>query len=212
MLDGERLARHFIRKKSVGVEGFFERDGTLEVRHGGERNIRAVEKNFAGGGLQAGTFEHVGEPDAAPARISYCPVAPLQAGHRRLIEGAAITGALKNADELGGGQLFQVVQGERERRGDRAADIQAPFVDVHPRNVDMGADEKMFSRGEVVREAGKRHLEILGADGADQHVALGTIVGAKQGSRGEEEEVAARDAHPAIVNVLRGRRTYLRFE
>ena len=45
MFRRERLAIHFIGEKGVGVEGLFERNGTLEVRHGADGDIGAVEND-----------------------------------------------------------------------------------------------------------------------------------------------------------------------
>ena len=193
-------------RRVLGSRALLKGTRTLEVGHGAEGNIGAIEQDFAGRGFQAGALEHVGEADPAPARIAHGPVAPLQAGHRRLVESAAVPGALENADELGGGQLFQIVHGERERRRDRASDAQTPFVDIHGGNVDVRAHEKMLDGSEVVGEAGERHLQILGADGAGEHVALGTIFSSQKRARrggGEAEEVAARNAHAAIVRPTR---------
>jgi hypothetical protein len=205
MLDRKGFSVHFVREKSIGIEGFRQRDGTLEIRHGAEGNICTVEQNFAGGGFHAGVFEHVGQTNAAPARVAHGSVAPLHARHGRLIESPAVPGALEYADELGGGQFFQIVHGQDKRCGDRSADIQAPVIDVYGRHVDVRTDKKMLSGSKVVYKAGKRHLQILGADGANQHVTLGAIVGAQQRAGGKEQKIAAFDAHEVIVNSCRHR-------
>jgi len=208
MLHGKRLAVHFVREKGVRVEGFFDREGTLEVGHGAKGNVGAVKQNFASRGFQAGALEHIGESHPAPARVADGTLAPLHTRHRRLEEGAAVAGALEHADELGGGQFLEVVHGEGERHGDGAADLETPLAEIHGRDVNVGADEKMFDGSEIIREAGKRHLEILGADGADQHVALGAIVGFEESSGGEEEEVAAGDAHVKYCYSFSGPNTW----
>src|SRR5205085_5797904 len=80
-----------------------------------------------------------------------------------------------------------------------AADAEAPLPGIDRRNIHVRADKEMFDRREVVRKAGERHFEILGANGAGNHVALGTILASKNGSACQENEIAAAHVYFEVV-------------
>src|SRR5436190_15076704 len=100
MFHRERFAIHLISEDRVRIERFCERKRTLEVRHGSEWDICPVEKNLACGCFQARALEHIGQTNAAPARVPHGSVAPLQSRDRRLIESPAVPGAFENAYKL----------------------------------------------------------------------------------------------------------------
>jgi hypothetical protein len=192
---GERLAVELIGEEGVGIERLFQRNGALKIGHGSERHVGAIEKNFLRRVFEAGAAENIAQAGAAPAHVPHSAISPLHAGNRWLIKRAAVSGALNDAHQRDGRKLLHIVEGESERSGHFSGDGETPLAGVYGGHVDMRADEQVFRGGEVIGEAGERHFEIFGTDGARQHVPLGPVIGPKQSTGGHPEQAAAGNLH-----------------
>ena len=168
----------------------------LEVGHRSEGRVGAVEEHFSWRRLQPRPLQDIRQPDAAPPPVADGAMPPLQTRHRRLIEAASVSRALEHADQLHRRHPSKVVHRQRQRVRDLAIDRQPPLADVDARRVDMGTDEEVIDRRDVVREALDRHLEIQRTSRPHDHVALATGgPGLKQGGSGEEKEMPAGEVH-----------------
>src|SRR5207247_2436666 len=76
-----------------------------------------------------------------------------------------------------------------------ALDLQPPFRHVDRRHIHVGADKEMLDRRDVVREARRWHLQILGTSRPHQHVPLREVVGPKEGASKKKEETSAGNVH-----------------
>ena len=222
-----RLAVHRVGDDRPGIGGLGQRHLADERRLRAHRPVGARGPDVSHAGTCAHPLQQVGEPHAGPRAGAHRPLAPLDAGHRRVEEGAAVAGAFERDGHRGRRHLAQLGQRQRRRRGRFAVDGQPPRRLVERRrHRHVAADVERVERREEAVEQRRRRLEVgrphrardqprvlagqpLGAGGKGPRGRGGR---ADAELRGEGEQPAAREreigearGHPGIMNPSRQR-------
>src|SRR5438876_3395461 len=123
--DRQIRAVHAIGQHHFAIARMLDIERLDEIRRlVADRSVHAVESDLLRTLLHAGLVEHGLERHAAPARIAHRAVAQLTAGDARIEKSAAVAGALVDGDQLNGGQLSYVLQGQPERTIDLPLDLE----------------------------------------------------------------------------------------
>jgi hypothetical protein len=164
MLDGQALPVHFVGEQCIGVQRFLHWDGSLEIRHLADRNVRAVEENLLSGIFQAGLFQNIAKANARPSSVADAAKGPLGSRHARLIETAAVAGALHNSHHFDAPHFLQIIHGQREGLVNYSIQLQTPLSQMRGlRRVGMSTDKELVDGRNPLIEPVERHFEIFGA-------------------------------------------------
>jgi hypothetical protein len=110
VLHRQCLAIHLVGEQRIRIERLLDGNRTLKVRHRAERHIGAIEKDLLSRILDAGCLEHVGQPNAPPARVADGAVGPLHARNGWFVEPAPISGALQHSHQLDARKLLEIIK------------------------------------------------------------------------------------------------------
>ena len=169
MLERQRSIVHGIGEERAAVARLGEREAPRESDRSRRSRLLAAVDDTPVGAYQhhfdcaiteAGERQDVGEPDAGPGGIADGAALPLQAFLGRLVEDAAIAGALHHRWQGDRRQAFQLTKAQLERLGDGAPDTKLPGRRVDSRRGKVVADVEVVDRRQPVGKRRERIFEI----------------------------------------------------
>src|ERR1700722_681609 len=167
----QRNAIHVSGDQGIGVEGLLNRYAADEGRHFAGDFVEPAEHYVLAAGFEAGSLQNIAQARPGKARCAHGPLAPLNAGDLRALQGAAISGALQSVDHGVSFNLTEFAEGNRQGFLDFATDGEFPLLRIQFAGlVHVIANEEVRNWGKPGIKEFYRGLEIEEAIGAHDQI------------------------------------------